>query len=249
MKELLSDFQLAKQRLQELAETEEYQKDCQHFQSEVVRLTTWANSLLPRIPQLQEEYFAATTRREYASGCKYLHRGFYAPSPVIDQIIVNTKRGKLLKRLTARANPAFEYGFHQDGRLLWCRQLENRQPVSTEFLVYEDHAVYGILLDSRGALQTVTEELFCENERLRYTKAMFTPYHSQTDCFELSCEEYLQKDGKFYTLWHRFTPNTISFDPLILDEETTITLPSFPIYRCDLYAFEKKDGKWRLICE
>lgn len=246
MEELLSDFERAKQRLQELSETEEYQQSCRHFSTECDRLAEIGLSLLGRIDQLRQTCETDTVRREYASGCKYLHRGFYAPSPVIHLMVVGIKRGRLLKRMTAKANPAFEYGFNAEGLLLWCKQLRNRKVTYTEFLVYEENAVRGITIDNFGNLQTVTEEIWENGRIITYSKGRYTAFISAASCHELDCEEYTyDREDIQCCHWHHFMIPPQDTPPFA--KELGLELSPHPIYRKDLFFFERTDGQLTLV--
>ena len=234
MQEFLSEYQSVKQRFQKLAETEEYQKKCRHYLSEIDRLTIVADSLLVQIPQYRTVCETDIVHRQYASGCKYLHRGFYAPSPVIERVVVGVKRGKLLKRLSARCKPSFEYGFNAEGQLLRSKQLLDHQVISTEYLFYQENKTYGITIDSNGSFQTVTEELFENDTLIRYTKADFAPF-SELYCYRISCEEYHYNTESLHMDWHQLMPplQELEFLPEIEP------LP-YPVYRCNSYDFVRK---------
>lgn len=245
MEELLSDYERAKQRLQELSETEAYQQGCRHFRSECDRLAEIGLSLMGQIDQLRKTCETDTVRLEYASGCKYLHRGFYAPSPVIHLIVGGVKRGKLLKRVTAKANPAFEYGFNAAGQLLWCNQLCNHEVVSTEYLIYEENAVYAVTVDSSGHLQTVTEEIRENGRLITYSKGLYSTFNGEATCYDFSCEEYTyDKEDIQYCHWHHFMPSPQNTPSSL--KELGLELSPHSIYRKDLFFFERADGQ--LIC-
>ena len=48
--------------------------------------------------ELRKKALAETCYREYSKGGEGTHRGYYCPSPVIDLVIGNVSRGRLLKR-------------------------------------------------------------------------------------------------------------------------------------------------------
>ena len=236
----------ANQRLQRLSQTEDYQKNCPHFLSECDRLTQLAASLLARQEELRQACEALTSRTEYASGCKYLHRGFYAPSPVLPMIVTGLKRGKLLKRLTMLSKPSFEYGFDADGKLLWAKGLDNNTPISTEFLVRENNAVYGITLTAHDDLQSITEEIYEDGRIIRYTKGMNFPFSREPSLYELACETYTYESSQLQCChWHRLTippQGTSAFaDKLGFDS------PTLPVYQHDVFFFAQKDGRLVLV--
>ena len=56
--------------------------------------------------ELRKKALAETCYREYSKGGEGTHRGYYCPSPVIDLVIGNVSRGRLLKR-----RPAANYDY------------------------------------------------------------------------------------------------------------------------------------------
>ena len=60
-------FRNARQKLEELYKSEEYQKNCQRFQAECNRHAAIAQSLLEQKDLLQESCDTNTVRREFAS--------------------------------------------------------------------------------------------------------------------------------------------------------------------------------------
>ena len=56
--------------------------------------------------ELRKKALAETCYREYSKGGEGTHRGYYCPSPVIDLLIGNVSRGRLLKR-----RPAVNYDY------------------------------------------------------------------------------------------------------------------------------------------
>lgn len=167
------------------------------------RLCDVAQSMLERLPELREEGERNTVRREYASGCRYLHRGFYCPSPAIERIIGNVRRGKILKRITRASKPTHEYGFDQDGRLLWCKTIDRDATQSVEYLVYEKNCICGITVDREGRPLNVTEEIFENGRVVRYTNVQF-PGLGQCAPTDLDREEYgYEGEGVCQCCWQR----------------------------------------------
>lgn len=250
MDELLSEFERAKLKLHELSQTEAYQQSCQRFLAERDRLVKIATRLMSDPKQLKSEFEAAIVRTETASGSKHLHRGFYCPSLIQDIVVVGTKRGRLLKRVTSRTFPCNEYGFNANGQLILCENLVRKTRgdteclivASREFLFYEKNRIYGITMDSHGYLQTVTEEVFQEGKRIYYLNGLCTSFDGVIDCRSISCEYYsYDRDVLHSCHWHRLMiPPQSNPD---FAKAIGLALPLHPIYQHDLYFFERKDGQ------
>ena len=249
MDQLFSDFEQAGQRLEERYKEEEYQRNCQHFISERDRLVNLAAQYMPQINQFKSDFEAAVVRKEYASGCKYLHRGYYCPSLIQDVVVENVRRGKLLKRLTARTKTCWEYGFNAEGQLIRCEDLitkvvadEEYLVVATrEFLFYEENCIYGITVRSDGTLEAITEEVFRDGKCIRYTYCLCTSYDGVIHCGDIRSECYTYEADMIQAQWHHFTiplQETLEFA-----KSMGWSVLSRPIYYKDQYLFEKRDGK------
>ena len=253
MDQLLSDFEKAKQKLEERCKEEEYQKNCQHFILERDRLVKLAERYLPQVNQLKTDFEAAVVRTEYASGCKYLHRGYYCPSLIQDVVVGNVRRGKLLKRLTARTKTCWEYGFNAEGRLIRCEDLITKMVADEEYLVvatreflfYEENCIYGITVRSDGTLEAITEEVFQDGKCIRYAYCLCTSYDGVIHCGDIRCECYTYEADMIQAQWHHFTiplQETLEFA-----KSMGWGVLSRPIYYKYQYLFEKRDGKITLL--
>ncbi len=84
-------------------------------------------------------------KKEYARGGECIHRGFYCPSPVLDIIVGNCKRGKLVKK--PRKQPDYEYWFDSHNRLILSKQryIENSIPPIIELIFYNSNCINSVL--------------------------------------------------------------------------------------------------------
>ena len=228
-------FRNARQKLEELYKSEEYQKNCQRFQAECNRLATIAQSLLKQKDLLKESCDANTVRREYASQSRYLHRGFYCPSPVLDKIIGNAKRGRILKRTTSASKPTHEYGFDASGRLLWCTSFDRGSVLSIEYLIYDEASVYGITFNTFG-IEAITEEIYDGGRLVRYIHGLCTDCDNAVECRHLECELYSYEDTRLCGCqWHRLSIPQKDIPDFL--KEFASMLPRHPIYQKDSFSF------------
>ena len=228
-------FRNARQRLEELYKSEEYRNNCQRFQAECDRLAAIAQSLLERKDQIKEACEANTVRREFASQSRYLHRGFYCPSPVLDRIIRSAKRGRILKRITSASKPTHEYGFDASGRLLWCTSFDRGSVLSTEYLIYDEAAVYGITFNAFG-MEAITEEVYEDGRLVRYLHGLCTDFDNAVECGQLECELYSYEENRLCGCqWHRLSIPQKEI-PDFMKEFASI-LPRHPIYQCDSFFY------------
>lgn len=134
-----------------------------------------------------------------------LHRGCYHPSPVVDLIVGNVKRGKLCRdnnrRLTHR------YGFDSEGRLLSIETVYQGKTVKTEYLFHEAETILGISIDADGTLCTVSRERYSSGRLCHWVLAQCDAAYGQPRCCSYHEEEYLYDDeGLSQCHWIDFTP-------------------------------------------
>lgn len=229
-------------KLKELHNSEEYRQLCAQQLAACNRLTEVAHRLLENIDAIKDRSESRTIHREYASGSS-LHRGFYCPSPVFDVVVGNTRRGKILKRITSRSNPSHEYGFDENGRLLWCRNLHKGMPGQAEYLVYEGNTVYGIALAPDGSLRSISEETY-ENGRIKaYLFASLLSFGGEFSCSNLDCELYgYDSEGLLtYEMVNTLIPPRQDTVPESMRSFFGNLIPG-PLCRRSKYRFRRENG-------
>lgn len=226
--------------MEKLQQSPEYNANCQHFSRECARLQTVAQDLYVRKEALQAYCEEAAVHKEYASGST-LHRGYYCPSPTYDIIVGNTKRGKLLKRLTVVSKPSHEYGFDANGKLLYCKWLRKGKPIYTEYLVYEDQCIFGITVSQDGNLAVLTEEILHNGTLTDYSYGLFLPKDGSFFCVEISQEHYTyDAEGLFTCDMHRFM-QTPFVHPGIA-EHVLAVIPKAVYQHIGKYQFRRENG-------
>lgn len=116
-------------------------------------------------------------RKEVAVNSRYLHRGYYCPSPIQDLIVDNARRGKILKRETARSNPTHYYYFDAKNRLLISKWDSYTGSIYTEYLSYSGDYIYGYAFDDSGNLVSVSEEYYQSGQIASYFR--FSCYNNE----------------------------------------------------------------------
>lgn len=153
-----------------------------------------------------------------------IHRGFYCPSPVIDIIIGNARRGKLLQRSSKRSRILHEYGFDRNDDLCYAKEYLNGSHVFTEFLSHSDHVTMGITMDTTGQLTAVSEEAHQEGKLQTYRYAQYCQLEQEAVCFSLRIEQYRYDDEGLYEC------DVLTFAPVS------------QIVEHDAYLFSRKEG-------
>lgn len=234
------DAEVIKQRISCLQESPEYRQACNQFQSELDRFSVIAANAHSLYQKFQSAYPADTVRHEYASQST-LRRGFYCPSPVIELIVRNIHRGRILKRITSRSNPTHEYGFSASGKLLWCTTLRNGAVSFTEYLSYENNRVYGFMFDAYGRLCTLTEEIYENDKIVSYSHCLCLTFDTVVRCASLEREDYFyDAEGLCCCEWYDYhTPSAL---PTNLPEAILSLQLPVPVYRHNQYAFNRRNG-------
>lgn len=171
-------------------------KPQEEFKLECNRFSLIAKKHLLNCQKTYSALISNIKRKEYSTGGELLPRGFYCPSPIYDIVTGNCNRGKLLKRITSRSKPTYEYCFNNDNKLIIVNHLYKK---CSEFLEYADNIVVGITF-SRGEnveIISVIECLYDTNGRIvSYTVAN----SSFNDCHmdQLYKELYLYNQKGLY---------------------------------------------------
>lgn len=195
---------------------------------------------IPRLLQIGENFIQSDGvlshrslprgKTELGTGAKFLHRGFYCPSPALDLWISNAKRGKILVRPSERSHITNRYVFDTSGRLLFLDTYSEDKMLSSEYLLYLDSAIYGVTVGMDGRLDCVSEELY-ENGRLEsYICAYYSWYGQDADCWKMDCEQYFYDELGLldWELWE-------------LDYGIEMVAPS-GLIRHSRFRFARKDG-------
>ena len=191
------------EREKEYRRTEEHQNLCRIYEAESQRLTQIATDLSARLDDVIRSCTARVVRQEYAEGSLFLHRGFYCPSPAFDLIFATHHRGRLLTDGCEQKDLSHRFGFDETGRLLLCNHFRDEEIHRTEYLIYEDHTVYGLTVGRNNRIEAFSEEVYENGKLVRYSTCLFDLVPAPLDCCSLHCEELrYDEDGLSSCLWH-----------------------------------------------
>lgn len=111
-------------------------------------------------------------KEEFAVNSRYMHRGYYCPSPIFEQVVTNARRGKLLKRPTKRSNITNRYCFGEDHKLYFVEYLLNQTVQSREYIMQMDNVRYGFVFNAKDVLGGISVETYCQNKLQSYMWVM-----------------------------------------------------------------------------
>lgn len=133
-------------------------------------------------------YNATCSREEYCTNSS-LHRGIYHPSPIIDLLIGNTKRGSLKKQFPH--NHQFTHRYMYNDGILMCIETYFQSKVAyTEYLYYDQKQRYGVTIDNEMRLAAVTEEIFDADHIVAFSLMNCVLLGGKYKCIDLRSENY-----------------------------------------------------------
>lgn len=108
------------------------------------------------------------SRVEFAAGARYLHRGYYCPcaDDIVSYILVNARKGKLLKRPNKNTKLTHKFLFDEMDRIYMVEYLPNSGASGIEYILRKDGYVFGVLIDCNGKLLGISVETY-QNNRLQ----------------------------------------------------------------------------------
>lgn len=160
------------------------------FKAECVTFSELAKKYLEKYQDSYLHLSKDIVRKEYAIGGELLARGYYCPSPIYDIVTGNCKRGTLLKRITSKSKPTYEYCYDQNNRLILINYLHSNL---SEILEYNDNIVTGITFSNtlNCEVSSIIECIYDNKNRIiSFVKA---------DCDYNNCHIYhLEKEIYIY---------------------------------------------------
>lgn len=160
------------------------------LRSECNRFTVIAKKYLPNCQEIYSNLISKVVRKEYSTGGELITRGYYCPSPIYDIVVGNCKRGKLLKKVTSRSKPTYEYCFDKNDKLIIVNYLYSN---FTEILEYNNDTVLGITFSTglKSEIISVTE---CKYDR----HGRIISFVNADSCYNNCNIDNLKKEYYFY---------------------------------------------------
>ena len=178
--------------------------------------------------ELYKDIEAKTHRREYGKGGGSIQRGYYSPS-MIDLVVSNVRRGRLLKKPPKDGKYTYEYLFDESDRLICVYKYGyydeyqgyvwhdgGQSLASTELFVYEPDKVLSLnfndlrfLRDGSHDLEYITE---CKYENGLLTRYEFAVRPNSlidiATCSQIEVEEFEYVDNQMKVMyWYRYQPH------------------------------------------
>lgn len=178
----------------------------------------------------EKERFGSThvVREEFGrSEDFFLKRGYYCPSPVRDLIVVNCKRGKLLKRASSGSRVTHRY-LHGEQGLMIVEEIADGKCFQREYLLREAQKIIGISIRGAGHIHEVVEELFADGKITEYFHAVF--------------EEIYGSSGEYRTTRTELEQYFYDEQGLVRCNINRASHGCRAVINCDTYYFNRVDG-------
>ena len=184
------------------------------------KLLDYGKEKLRHLSNLCEVTYA---REEYCVNSTF-HRGVYHPSPVIDLLVGNTKRGMLRNRCPSNRQFTHRYKFDNKGALVKVETYFQGRVAYTEYLYYSEDKRIGVTIDNEMRLAAVTEETFADNRIIEFSLMNCVLLGGKYECINLQTETYY-------------------YDPIGLIESQLLQLtPAGMSLINDRYLWERENG-------
>lgn len=158
--------------------------ECQRFSELAMRYNGQYHSLNIKLSK-------EIVTEEYSTGGELLHRGYYCPSPILDIVVGNCNRGRLLKHLTRKNKPSYRYGFNNEGKLILVDQINLN---SHEFIFYNNESEIGITFLGNDGIQSLSECKSCNHQIQSYIFCLYHPVENHI--IEYVKEDYAYSETK-----------------------------------------------------
>lgn len=131
-------------------------------------------------------------KEEFAIQSRYMHRGFYCPSPDLEYIVGNMRRGKIAERITSVTKLTNRYLFDKAGALIAAETFYPNGSTKIEYIFYEDNIIYGISYNAIDNGLEVSVEQYADNKIISYLWAgcTYSPYKESISGVQMIYETY-----------------------------------------------------------
>lgn len=201
----------------------EYKEICIKQKIECERLSCISQQLYSNIDDIKAVAEKSVARIEIATGSS-IHRGVYCPSPILDVVIGNISRGRILKRVTSLSKVSNHFEFDNGGCLLTSRSVCDNMPDVIEYIVRQGDNIYGLTIDPFYGPTYISEESFIDHKLSHYRYANLMLEGNKLVCLSLHSESY------FYDEFGLKSSDCVDYQAVI---------NNFDFWH---YEFERKNG-------
>lgn len=185
-------FEERKEMIKNCQNSREYREELEKYRSISHEMSRLAGQYKEKPQKLIEKINESAAYKKYGVGGLYIHRGAMCPSPILDLVVGNCKRGSLVNKLSARA--AYEYSFDYNDQLIKVISLDDYK--AEEYIINCGEYTLGLAYDAEGKLNRITQCFYKENITSYRTGHVL---ESRSKVNKLMAEEYSYKDNRLET--------------------------------------------------
>lgn len=109
----------------------------------------------------REDYHRVHAKKEeVAINSRYLHRGFYCPSPAFHFILANSRRGRILLHPTKRSKITHRYFYNANDEIYAIQYFVEGSLSGCEYIEWHDYTKYGFVFSNSGILGGISIEIY-----------------------------------------------------------------------------------------
>ena len=128
----------------------------------------------------------------YVINSRYMNRGYFCPSPDLEYIVTNIKRGSIVKRLSQAKNITHRYLFDKDDKMRVCETYFPKFTRS-EYIFHEDNVVYGVVYNSYNRISILSVAKYDGDKIISYMETGL--------CYDYDISQYYTP-GLTYEICH-----------------------------------------------
>lgn len=179
------NFVKSSKELQHYLHSDENKLICRPYMLECQRFSEIALLYSNKCHLIFNSLNSNTVCYAYSVGGEALHRGYYCPSPILDIVVGNCSRGKLLKRVTEKSKPTYRYGYDSNNEIITVDQIYLD---SNEIIVRQGQIETGILFTKDFGINTLSECIYNGKQLTSYAFCLYSAYEKRV--VEYRKEEY-----------------------------------------------------------
>jgi hypothetical protein len=181
-----------------------------------------------RFEILDKEITPQCCRIELATGGYVEHRGYYCPSLIVDIVISNSNRGRLIKRPRKEPKVSYKYYFDNLDRLRCVEAFDYKEierQNSKEFLIYDGNKCVSVMYNTMGVrceMEVMTECSY--DDKGRIIEYDFASFPQNPQLFEFWMEKYQYNElGLYYVHKYHYMSFMTLMDKIVANKRYYFT--------------------------
>ncbi len=133
-------------------------------------------------------------------------RGYFCPSLIMDTVVGNCSRGRLVCKPKSTTHPDFKYGFTKEGELVYIESLYEGKKVLTEYILRENNVITGFTFNDEDVLVNYSREQYQNGRLIAYSLVFYDEILGKA--YSLHNETYNINDRRMTASFFDYEPKT-----------------------------------------